>query len=72
MPPPGDFPNPGMEPLSLTTPSLAGGFFTTSATWEAVHMTYAWPVTTVTTGGSDHCKPYLVAPGLKGTHFSAH
>ena len=33
-PPPGDVPNPGTEPLSLVSPSLAGGF-TTSATWEA-------------------------------------
>ena len=34
-PPLGDIPNPGMEPESLTSPPLAGGFFTTSATWEA-------------------------------------
>ena len=30
-PPPGDLPNPGMEPTSLLSPALAGGFFTTSA-----------------------------------------
>ena len=34
-PPPGDLPHPGIEPESLTSPALAGGFFTTSATWEA-------------------------------------
>ena len=34
-PPPGDLPNPGIEPASLTSPALAGGFSTTSATWEA-------------------------------------
>ena len=34
-PPPGDLPNPGIEPGSLVTPALAGGFFTTSTTWEA-------------------------------------
>ena len=34
-PPPGDLPNTGIEPLSLMSPALAGGFFTTSATWEA-------------------------------------
>ena len=34
-PPPGDLPNPGMEPVSLMSPALAGRFFTTSATWEA-------------------------------------
>ena len=35
-PPPGDLPNPGIKPASLMSPALAGGFFTTSATWEAV------------------------------------
>ena len=32
---PGDLPNTGIEPTSLRSPALAGGFFTTSATWEA-------------------------------------
>ena len=32
---PGDLPDPGIEPTSLVSPALAGGFFTTSATWEA-------------------------------------
>ena len=32
---PGDFPDPGIEPASLASPALAGGFFTTSTTWEA-------------------------------------
>ena len=32
---PGDLPNPGIEPASLTSPALAGGFFTSSTTWEA-------------------------------------
>ena len=35
-PPPGDLPNPGVKPASLTSPALAGGFFTTSASWEAL------------------------------------
>ena len=34
-PSPGDLPDPGIEPESLMSPALAGGFFTTSATWEA-------------------------------------
>ena len=29
-PPPGDLPDPGIEPVSLMSPALAGGFFTTS------------------------------------------
>ena len=31
----GDLPNLGIEPVSLVSPALAGGFFTTSATEEA-------------------------------------
>ena len=34
-PSPGDLPDPGIEPMSLMSPALADGFFTTSATWEA-------------------------------------
>ena len=34
-PPPGDLPDPGIKPMSLMSPALAGGFFATSATWEA-------------------------------------
>ena len=33
---PGDLPNPGLKPASPMSPALASGFFTTSATWEAV------------------------------------
>ena len=33
-PPPGDLPDSGVEPESLTSPALAGLFFTTSASWE--------------------------------------
>ena len=32
---PGNLPDPGIEPTSLAPPELAGGFFTTGATWEA-------------------------------------
>ena len=39
-PSPGDLPNPGNQPMSLMSPALAGGFFTTSTTWEAP-STYA-------------------------------
>ena len=34
-PPPGDIPDPGIEPASLVSPALASGLFTTRATWEA-------------------------------------
>ena len=33
-------PDPGVEPMSLMSPALAGGFFTTSATWEAQDVLY--------------------------------
>ena len=42
--PPGDLPNPGIEPTSLmASPALAGGggwgwFFAISATWEALYV----------------------------------
>ena len=39
-PPPGDLPDPGIEPTTLTSPPLVGRFFTTSATWEA--QTHVW------------------------------
>ena len=35
-PPLWDLPNPGIEPKSFMSPTLAGGFFTTSITWEAL------------------------------------
>ena len=34
-PPPGNLPNPGVEPASLKSAALAGGFFTTSTPWAA-------------------------------------
>ena len=37
-PPPGALPDPGIKPMSLTSPespTFTGRFFTTSATWEA-------------------------------------
>ena len=47
-PPPGDLPNPGIEPASITSPALAGRFFTTSATWEtpdSAHPSLKTPIT---------------------------
>ena len=35
-PPPGDLPDPSIKHMSLMSPELAGGFFTTSATWEVL------------------------------------
>ena len=33
---PGDLPNPSIAPTSLTSPALAGRFFTISSTWETI------------------------------------
>ena len=37
-PPPGNLPDPGIEPRCLMSPALAGGFFNTGTTWEAQNM----------------------------------
>ena len=42
-PTPGDLPDPGSTPMSLTSPALAGRFFTTSATWKALGVSPKWP-----------------------------
>ena len=39
-PPPGDLPDPGIEPSSLASPALAGGFFTTRIICETPET---WP-----------------------------
>ena len=41
-PPPGDLPHPGVEPTSLASHALAGRFFTTSTTWEALFYHNSW------------------------------
>ena len=38
MPPSRGSSHPGIEPISLMSPTLAGGFFTTRATWEALYL----------------------------------
>ena len=37
-PPPGDLPNSEIEPESLVSPELTGGFFTASAAWETTQL----------------------------------
>jgi len=37
---PGDLPNPGIETASLTSLALAGRFFKTSTSWEALEELY--------------------------------
>ena len=40
----GDLSDPGIEPTSLKSPVLTGGFFTTSATWEAQYYLQIAPI----------------------------
>ena len=42
-PTPGDLPSPGTEPTFLMSPALAGRFFTTIATWEALGVAGGGP-----------------------------
>ena len=35
-PPPGNLPDPGIQPASLASPALAGRFFSNCTTWEAL------------------------------------
>ena len=37
-PPPGDLPDPGIEPASLMSPALVGKFFSNCTTWEALYV----------------------------------
>ena len=37
--------DPGIELMSLAAPKLAGGFFTTSTTWEAHELNYKYTCT---------------------------
>ena len=39
---PGDLPDPGIEPVYVMSPALAGEFFTTRATWEALEAHQNW------------------------------
>ena len=43
-PSPGDLPDPGIDPASLMSSALAGGFFNTSATWEAQGLALILPL----------------------------
>ena len=41
-PSPRDLTNPGIKHVSLISPALAGGFFSTSPTWEAPSVWWQW------------------------------
>ena len=43
-PTPGDLPDPGIEPMALASPALAGRFFTTTSTWESLFIFLNWSI----------------------------
>ena len=54
-PSPGELLNPGVEPVFVRSPALAGGFFTISATWEALGCSPGADKTT-------HISPHTASP----------
>ena len=57
-PSPGDLPNPGIEPSSLRSPALAGRFFTTYVTWEALFYHQCLEIPNFFSIGVLHPSPY--------------
>ena len=43
-PPPGNLPNPGIKPVSLVSPELAGRFSTTEPPWKPPSFLTAWQI----------------------------
>ena len=60
-PTPGDLPNPGMEPMSLTSPAMAGEFFTTAAAAAAAKSLQSCPTPCDPIDGSPPVSPI---PGI--------
>ena len=63
-PSPGDLLNPGIKPESLTSPALAGGFFTTSATWKVLNRSNTTVDSTTPTHTTKENKQKMPAPFL--------
>ena len=60
-PPPGALPDPGIKPMSLKSPALAGGSFTTSATGEAQAFQYsAFPAVEVASLHVKHTRMFCM------------
>ena len=61
---PGDFPNPGIKPVSLASPASVGRFFTTTATWETLTAT-GWPLKVVQIVTLRHHRPWTQTPHMR-------
>ena len=77
-PPPGDFPTQGITPASLTSPVLAGRFFTTSAIQEAhevlfssVQFSRSVVSDSLRPHESQHARPPCPSP-TPGVHSDSH
>ena len=62
-PPPGNLSDPGIKTTSLMSPALAGMFFTTRATWEALLRSRDLWVITFDKGGCKKQKPLRILLG---------
>ena len=60
--PPGNLPDPGIRPAPLTSPALAGGFFTTSTAWFILSFCDNWPV-----GGVDFTVSHILDSARSST-----
>ena len=67
-PPPGDLSDPGIEPTSLRSPALVGGFFTTRAIWEAPCVPY---ILSIGYSVIDKTFKNLSPPNIEGRKFQA-
>ena len=66
-PPPGDLPSPGIEPPSLMSPAVAGGFFTISIVVVAVVIqlpNYVWHFATLWTAACQASLSHTISRSL--------
>ena len=67
-PPPGDLPNPGIKPMSLAFPTLAGGFFTSPAIADIKRDSFGDQISRkCTNAASDFHSPILYLGEGNGT-----
>ena len=75
LPSPGGHPDPGIECVSLRSPVLTGGFFTTSAAWEALlcgGCSVAQSCLTLCDPGLQHTRSSCPSPSPRAFSNSCH
>ena len=68
-PSPEHLPDPGMEPTSLVSPAVAGGFSTTSPTWKAWYVHSVKVEVLVAQSCSTLCNPMDSSPPGSSVHW---